>query len=213
MLDIDNEAIRVWNVGRSASNGTPRDLIAAILRVARTAGASTVFLDFDLRNQRPGDAALREEIANPGSSPVLMARSFAESGAPVACNDQSEADAPFEYGTPFDNIPSAPIFIVHSAVEIGTYGLVESFCPRYLVRKNDSNALVVRQAAMPQAVSWEPRGANSLPLTSDDTLVKARSIRWQIKNDTDRLRCPRKPDLCACPGQQPVGWPARNRHE
>ena len=189
VLDIDAEAVRVWNVSRGVSNETPRDLISSTLRVAREGGASTIFLDFDLRNQRPEDTALRDEIAHSVSPLILMPRSFTESGAPVACNNQAEADAPFEYGTPFDGIPSAPITIVHSVVELGTYGLVESFCPWYLVHKNGSDETVARQAAMLQAVSWARLGTPSLSFDFDrnDELLQARSIRWRIKDDTDRL--------------------------
>jgi hypothetical protein len=107
VMDIDDEAIGVWNVAPAVHNGTPRYLIASILRVISTAGTSTVLLDFDFRNQRPEDTALRDEIAESGSMLILLSRSFNGSGATVACSDRAKADAPLEYGTPFDSIPSA----------------------------------------------------------------------------------------------------------
>jgi CHASE2 domain-containing sensor protein len=187
LVDIDGEAMRKWGAPRGAASGTPRTLIADLTRVLRHAGAAVIFLDYDLRIHLRDDSALREELAKPSDTPVLLPMFFS-SGILPQCEEQSDDHAPIELETIFDsssNIRS--VVSVHSIVALGAYGLVDGTCSSYRVRVGDTEELVSRQAAMLRAVELaqlSPRRHTALADHSRPYLIPT---RWWVQNDTQLL--------------------------
>ena len=207
-IDIDDNAARKWSTKsnedsqspaspQSLPNNTPRGLIAELTKLARSAPAAVVYLDFDFRNRLRDDADLHAELAKQSKTPVLIPAFFTAGRLPP-CDDQSDRVPPAELETAFSDLTAArqsageqalpSVALVHPVLTLGAYGLPEGACSAYHVRFGPGEEIVSREAAMVRAVELasaeSPCAAEPCIKTPDLASPEIVPIRWTIGNET-----------------------------
>jgi CHASE2 domain-containing sensor protein len=165
--------------------GTPRGIIAAIVKVMRAAHARVVFLDYDFRNSLSNDAPLDWELrcetsAKLGSTMILVPHFFT-TGLTPTCGNQADVLSVVnrrQLDTVFDaHLNQDLVKPVHPVVE--GHELVEGICLAYPMLDKRSDRLVMLPAAMARAVSF---------VRGDSTPIDAQKMsmlrRWLIRRDT-----------------------------
>jgi CHASE2 domain len=186
-VDIDDRAVSNWDREQAAATGTPRGLIAQLVRIARKEEASVIFLDYDFRYRLPEDMELQEELSKRESVPILIP-TFLSSGATPMCESQDPQKAPIEQPTIFDSTKSeGTVGSVHSIVALGAYGLVEGTCSFYWTRAGQNGELVRRMAVIPRALEIaslsDARRFSGVDYTTP-TLI---SNRWWVRDGAKLL--------------------------
>jgi hypothetical protein len=188
-IDFDDDAMHGLGATGQAATGTPRALIAQATHAARQAGAAVIFLDYDLRNHSPGDDALRQELRMRGP-PVLVPRFFSTDDLPE-CASQSDATAPLELQTAFDDtVITGTVMPVQSMVALDVDGTIEGTCAFYRVHVSDLAETTSREAAMLRAVklAGPPQGHTDARL--EGATPRMLTTRWWIRHDTQMLHMP-----------------------
>jgi hypothetical protein len=186
-VEIDDSSLERWGSVEVAAAGTPRSLLASLIHVLREAQPSAIFLDYDFRNHLPDDSALRDELAKPNLTPVLLPR-FYGPGVLPDCESQTQAKAPMEQETVFDDtFRSGSVGSAHSIVALGAYGLIEGTCSFYWTRVGDKGELVSRTAAMVRAIELSSLSNGAQVVTYDHIVPRLIPTRWWIRDDTRLL--------------------------
>jgi hypothetical protein len=126
VVDVDNASMST--TAPVSDTRTPRALLAQIVRKVRDNGASSVFIDIDLREAMKDDDLLNRALSDKGP-PVLVPRFFTADATP-ACDSKPAHEASRTLSLTPNAIKDSPNAIsVHALLEPGAFGIITGELP------------------------------------------------------------------------------------